>query len=79
MNRGLKTEGDVGDDVEGADLDELSGEEGEVYGEEDAGGEDGQGNLANYKGIYFGDDTKKYECPETGAHFEFNDMVGRLT
>ena len=41
MNRGLKTEGDVGDDVEGADLDELSGEEGDLYGEEEAGGEDG--------------------------------------
>jgi hypothetical protein len=59
------------------DSDEISGEEGDVYGEEE--GEDGQENLANYKGIYFGDDTKKYECPETGAHFEFNDMIGRLT
>ena len=36
-------------------------------------------NLMNYKGIYFNDDpNNKYTCPKTGAHFEFNDMCGRL-
>lgn len=37
-------------------------------------------DYQNYKGIYFGDDpNKKYQCPITGAHFEFNDMSKRLT
>ena len=37
-------------------------------------------NLMNYKGIYFNDDpNNKYTCPKTGAHFEFNDMCGRLS
>ena len=36
-------------------------------------------NMMNYKGIYFNDDpNNKYTCPRTGAHFEFNDMCGRL-
>jgi len=78
MNRGLRTEGDLGHDVEAANLDELSDEEVDLYGEEGGEGEDEKGDLANYKGIYFGDDTKKYEDPETGAHFEFNDMIARL-
>lgn len=35
--------------------------------------------LINYKGIYFEDENdKKYTCPKTGAHFEFNDMSRRL-
>ena len=34
--------------------------------------------LINYKGIYYEDDTKKYICPETGAHFEYLDMFRRL-
>lgn len=34
----------------------------------------------NFKGIYYGDDpNKKYTCPETGAHFKFEDMQRRLT
>lgn len=33
----------------------------------------------NYKGIYFDDDSgEKYQCPETGAHFEYIDMYRRL-
>ena len=40
---------------------------------------EGEGNLLNYKGIYFNDDpNSKYTCPRTGAHFEFNDMCNRL-
>lgn len=36
-------------------------------------------DFANYKGIYAEDDTdQKYTCPETGAHFEFNDICRRL-
>ena len=35
--------------------------------------------LLNYKGIYFDDDSgEKYQCPETGAHFEYYDMYRRL-
>jgi transcription initiation factor IIE alpha subunit len=33
----------------------------------------------NYKGIYFDDDSgEKFQCPETGAHFEYFDMYRRL-
>ena len=36
-------------------------------------------DLINYKGIYFDDDTgEKYQCPDTGAHFEYYDMYRRL-
>jgi len=36
-------------------------------------------DLANYKGIYFDDDSgQKFQCPETGAHFEYLDMFRRL-
>jgi hypothetical protein len=40
---------------------------------------DGAVDLINYKGIYFDDDSgQKYQCPETGAHFEYLDMFRRL-
>ena len=48
----------------------------------DYGAEDGEtgGGLMNYKGIYFNDDpNSKYTDPETGAHFEYRDMVARLS
>lgn len=33
----------------------------------------------NYKGIYANDESgQKYQCPETGAHFEFNDLCRRM-
>lgn len=36
-------------------------------------------NFGNYKGIYANDEPgQKYNCPETGAHFEFNDVCKRL-
>jgi len=36
--------------------------------------------LINYKGIYFDDDSgQKFQCPETGAHFEYVDMYRRLS
>ena len=44
--------------------------------------------MANYKGIHLmgkenlqqplNEEIDKYQCPETGAHFEFLDMVRRL-
>ena len=35
--------------------------------------------MINYKGIYFEDDSgQKFQCPETGAHFEYVDMFRRL-
>ena len=38
-----------------------------------------EGDLMNYKGIYFNDDpNSKFTCPETGAHFQFRDMCQRL-
>ena len=35
-------------------------------------------DLNNYKGIYFDDDNEKYSCPETGAHFKFEDLCRRI-
>jgi hypothetical protein len=40
---------------------------------------DDTAEMINYKGIYFDDDnTQKYTCPRTGAHFEFQDMCRRI-
>lgn len=37
-------------------------------------------DFGNYKGIFYDDDpTTKYQDPETGAHFDFEDICGRLT
>ena len=37
-------------------------------------------DLNNYKGIYANDDnSQKYQCPVTGAHFEVKDLCRRLT
>ena len=35
-------------------------------------------NLNNYKGIYFEEDTEKYFCPKTGAHFKFEEICNLL-
>ena len=35
-------------------------------------------NMLNFKGIYYDNDTQKYTCPLTGAHFSFADLSGRL-
>lgn len=39
---------------------------------------DEQVDALNYKGIFFNNKKEKYYCPITGAHFHFDDMVGRL-
>lgn len=37
-------------------------------------------DLKNYKGIYANEDnSQKYQCPVTGAHFEVKDLCRRLT
>jgi hypothetical protein len=38
---------------------------------------DSEGNLENYKGIYFNDD-KDEEFYEFGAHFKYNELCKRL-
>ena len=35
-------------------------------------------DLNNYKGIYFEDDNEKFQCPDTGAHFKFEDLCQRM-
>ncbi len=36
-------------------------------------------DFKNYKGIYANDEAgQKYQCPETGAHFEFKDLCRRM-
>ena len=48
-----------------------------IVADSDSG--DGEGDLMNYKGIYFNDDpNSKFTCPDTGAHFQFRDMCQRL-
>ena len=40
---------------------------------------DDLGDFNNFKGIYFNDDpNRKYQCPDTGAHFEYNDLCRRM-
>ena len=41
-------------------------------------GPSGAIDLSKYKGIYYGEDQKKYTDPVTGAHFEYNDFCRRL-
>jgi hypothetical protein len=37
-------------------------------------------DLNNYKGIYANDEAgQKYQCPETGAHFEVKELCRRLS
>lgn len=36
-------------------------------------------DFGNYKGIYANDEHgQKYQCPETGAHFEVKDLSRRI-
>ncbi|CDW75126.1 UNKNOWN [Stylonychia lemnae] len=36
-------------------------------------------DFKNFKGIYFNDDpNRKFQCPDTGAHFEYFDLCKRL-
>ena len=35
-------------------------------------------DLTNYKGIYYGEESEKYICPQTGAHFRFKDLYRRM-
>ncbi len=74
------------------DSDEEGALLGEEYGEEeyDDSDEDGEVNqyltessmpttCLSFKGIYYNDDpNRKFTCPETGAHFEYNDLCKRL-
>jgi transcription initiation factor IIE alpha subunit len=37
-------------------------------------------DFQNFKGIYFNEDpNRKYQCPETGAHFEYYDLCKRIS
>ena len=35
-------------------------------------------DLNNFKGIYFDNDSEKYTCPDTGAHFNFKVLCRKL-
>ena len=35
-------------------------------------------DFDNFKGIYFGDKTEKYQDPVTGCHFEYYDLCKRM-
>ena len=35
-------------------------------------------DFSNFKGIYYGDKTEKYQDPKTGCHFEYYDLCKRL-
>lgn len=62
------------DNCEAFDLNALPDREDEVI-------QDDEENVdyQNYKGIYANEDNnQKYQCPETGAHFEYNDLCRRL-
>lgn len=71
---------DIEEDGDGADSD-YGDNLIDVY--QNGGNED---DINNYKGIHLmdkdygnpGDEPEKYQCPETGAHFEFLDMCHRI-
>ena len=55
------------------------------YGDEDEGAGPRKDSdvddldFNNFKGIYFNDDpNRKYQDPDTGCHFEYNDLCKRL-
>ena len=35
-------------------------------------------DFDNFKGIYFGEKTEKYQDPETGCHFRYEDLCQRM-
>ena len=50
-----------------------------MIGCQTADSEEEELDLANYKGVFYDDDpTTKYTDPETGAHFDFEDVSERL-
>lgn len=53
-----------------------------MYGNEDEEESDSEldpADLNNYKGMFYNDEPgQKYQDPETGAHFEYNEMCARL-
>lgn len=61
----------------GYDIDEESEEDGEDQNRDDSDVDDI--DFQNFKGIYFNDDpNRKYQDPETGAHFEYFDLCKRM-
>ena len=36
-------------------------------------------DLENFKGIYYDNDTEKYTCPRTGAHFNYHKLCNILS
>lgn len=60
----------------GYDLNKSKAQNDVPHGNEDADNV----NLENYKGIYANEDnSQKYQCPVTGAHFEVKDLCRRLS
>ena len=35
-------------------------------------------DFDNFKGIYYGEKTEKYQDPETGCHFRYEDLCQRM-
>jgi hypothetical protein len=65
----------VDDDDDEEQEDENTEHQGAAGRAEDAENID----FANYKGIYADDDAgQKYQCPDTGAHFEPKDLCKRI-
>ena len=61
----------------GYDIDEESEEDGDEQNRIDSDVDDI--DFQNFKGIYFNDDpNRKYQDPETGAHFEYFDLCKRM-
>lgn len=71
MDRRVFTEGAAYGEDDEYDLNQLQDDSNDdEYGDEDDVDDDVDDiDLENYKGIYYGDDNKKFQCPVTGAHF----------
>lgn len=66
-------------DIVGAENDTNDTGGGEQAAEQADGDDVENIDFNNYKGIYADDDAgQKYQCPETGAHFEPKDLCKRI-
>lgn len=61
---------------------EIQNDNDEEEGQQQQANDDDDGenvDFNNYKGIYADDDAgQKYQCPDTGAHFEPKDLCRRI-
>lgn len=67
------------DNCEPIDINNLADNHNDHHDQMPVGDDVDDIDFKNYKGIYANDDSgQKYQCPETGAHFEYTDLCRRM-